>query len=456
MTISVHKAVALPKDSPMSADALPAGFPFLVIDERLEIVEPVLLYLIKTQLRKGKRHWKQHTANAMAFDLRDWFDYLAHCEWVNPTTKKLDVGKPWDIADESDFISWRDTMQEVISPQTNRELASRTIARRQGYVEGFYAHAQKQGWYVGEFLRSKVKKGRFGRSAIKDETIKHRKSALSDGTVSEYREALEFGEPVRPISQDEWLRIQQQLGPLPSESGRDSRPSRNRLASELAIGTGMRVDEIASLPKYKVRELYDVWLAAHKDQRIDGFFSLHITKTKRLKPRDVFVPGYLIPELFTYITHERESAIRVSEARAHPNGKEYKQPTQLFVNSAASAQHAGNPVRATSLSWAFKQACIAAGVTHLVEKIDIETNERYLESVCRHRFHDLRHTYAMWRNLLLKEQGETDPWKIIQLELGHGSVATTRDIYLKVIDVDRRESGVVQYNAKQSMGVPYA
>ena len=50
MTISVHKAVALPVDSPLARFALPKGFPFLVIDEKAKIIEPALLYLRATAL----------------------------------------------------------------------------------------------------------------------------------------------------------------------------------------------------------------------------------------------------------------------------------------------------------------------------------------------------------------------------------------------------------------------
>jgi integrase len=452
MSISVHKAVALPKDSPWFSHAIPEGFPFLVIDEQMKIIEPALLYLIHTKLKRGPRHLKLHTANAAAYDLKDWFDYLAHCRWFNPVTQEVEFGKPWDLANETDYIAWRDTLQVIISNQTKRKLASRTIARRQGYVESFYAHAQRQGWYVGEFVRSKVKKGRPKRDADDGEKVVVANSASSEGGVSEYREPTEFGEAVRPLSENEWNRIQATLGPLPSEREHDLRPSRDRLASELGLGTGMRVDEIASLTELQLRGLHQAWLAADEKQREDGFFGLAIVKTKRAKPRTVYVQGYLIPELMAYLDGERESSIKNGQARSKHNGKKYKRPTSLFVNSPESSQHSGKPVSATSLSWAFKQACLAAGITHLVEKTDIATNERYLESLSRHHFHDLRHTFAVWRYHLLKEQGEAEPWKDIQVLLGHASLEVTMNTYLKIVDADRRESGRAQYEAKKTMG----
>jgi integrase/recombinase XerC len=456
MSISVHLAVALPPENPWLPHALPVGFPILIIDEQSKIIEPALLYLLDSQLKRGPRHWKPHTANAMAYDLRDWFDYLAHCTWVNPVTGKLEVGKPWDLATETDYIAYRDTAQEIISNQTKRKLASGTIARRQGSVERFYSYAQKQGWYDGEFVRSKVKKGRVGPSADEGKPTILVDSAGTYDSKSEFREAIEYGEPIRPLSETDWLKIQASLGPIPSEREFDLRLSRDRLVCELALATGMRVDEIASLTEFQLRGLYQAWLAADEEERQDGSFGLSIIKTKRAKPRTVYVPGYMIPELMAYLDEEREASIKAGAARAKGKVLKYKRPTSLFVNSPESAQHAGKAVRATSLSWAFKEACLAAGVTHYVEKIDIDTGERYLESLSKHHFHDLRHTFAVWTYHDLKSKGESEPWKPIQILLGHSSLKTTIDTYLKIVDVDRRLAGRAQYNAKHEMGKPYA
>lgn len=451
MTISVHYAVELPSDSPLARYALPKDFPFLVIDEEAKIIEPALLYLRATLLKRGPRHKKLHTADAFAFDLRDWFDYLAHVQWTNPLTNERELGKPWDLAGESDYIAYRDVAQEIVSYKTNQQLASSTISRRQGTVERFYAFAKKEGWYTGDFVVNKVKKGRVKRTDDLGSNGGNGKGQATEET-SEFRERYEFGEPVRPLSANEWHRIQQEIGPMPSEREHDLRPSRNRLACETAIGTGMRVDEVASLTEVQLRGLYNDWIKANDKDREDGFFSLYITKTKRLKPRDVWVPGYLIPELMAYVDGERKESIQSGLARAKRKGQKYKKPVSLFVNETESAQHSGKAIRAESLSWAFKQACLAADITHFVDKIDIETRERYRVKLVRHCFHDLRHTYALWRYQEEKKNGNAEPWKELQIELGHAKLQTTRDIYLTIIDVDRRDAGRKQYEAKQRLG----
>lgn len=452
MTVSVHQAVALPNDSPYASHAVPKGFPFLVVDEQSKIIEPALLYLLSTQLKRGLRHLTLHTANALAYDLRDWFDYLSHLKWMNPVNQQLENGKPWDVAGETDYITWRDTLQELISPQTNQLLASSTIARRQATVERFYAHAKKQGWYTGEFVLTKVKKGRIAESINLGQDTAASSPSSGEDVKSEFREQAEYGEPVRPLSAYEWHQLQREIGPLPSERTHDLRPSRDRLACELALGTGMRVDEIASLTEYQLQGLYKSWLVASEEQQQDGFFALYIVKTKRLKPRDVLVPGYLIPELMAYLDDERKVSIKNGEARAKRKGLKYKRPSSLFVNLPESAQHAGVPVRATSLSWAFKESCLGADITHSVEKIDIETNERYRENLSKHCFHDLRHTFSVWFYHDKKSKGDAEPWKELQVLLGHASLDVTMNTYLKIVDVDRRNAGRAQYDAKTMMG----
>lgn len=451
MTISVHKAVELPSNSPLARFAFPKDFPFLVIDEEAKIIEPVLLYLRATLLKRGPRHKNLHTADAFAYDLRDWFDYLAHVQWTNPVTNEQEFGKPWDLAGESDYIAYRDTAQEIVSYKTNQRLASSTISRRQGTVERFYAYAKKQGWYSGELVINKVKKGRVKSSDDLGGTGVNSKGQATED-ISEYRERHEFGEPVRPLSANAWQRIQHELGPKPSEREHDKRPSRNRLGCELGLGTGMRVDEVASLTELQLRGLHNVWLQASEEEREDGFFPLYIIKTKRLKPREVWVPGYLIPELMAYVDGEREESIQNGLARAIRNGQKYKRPVSLFVNETESAQHSGKAVRPESLSWAFKKACMAADITHFVEKIDIETGETYREKLVRHCFHDLRHTFALWKYHEENKNGNAEPWKGLQIVLGHSKLQTTRDIYLTVIDVDRRDAGRKQYEAKQRLG----
>jgi integrase len=47
----------------------------------------------------------------------------------------------------------------------------------------------------------------------------------------------------------------------------------------------------------------------------------------------------------------------------------------------------------------------------------------------------------------------SEPWLLIKELLGHASVETTRDIYLKVVTVEEKaRAGKVSYRAKQRTG----
>ena len=92
--IILWKANELPKNDPLSKFALPEGFPFLVVEsgESIEIQEHVLLYLHEKFVRgKGRRGWKKNTAEAYAYDLRDWFAFLEVCEDESDENGKVGV-----------------------------------------------------------------------------------------------------------------------------------------------------------------------------------------------------------------------------------------------------------------------------------------------------------------------------------------------------------------------------
>src|SRR3546814_6618271 len=82
----------------VAASALPAGFPFLVLDHTEEIVEPTLLFMTERYLASGRR-FVADTAKAVAEDLRDWWTYL------------LEFERRWDEATTEDVTTYRDVME---------------------------------------------------------------------------------------------------------------------------------------------------------------------------------------------------------------------------------------------------------------------------------------------------------------------------------------------------------
>lgn len=461
--ITLWKASELPKNHPLAKFALPEGFPFLVVEshESIEIQEHVLLYLYEKFVRgKGRRGWKKNTAEAYAYDLRDWFSFLDARVCEDEIEENSKVGKAWDAATEDEYIDYREALQDAVSPHTKQHLSHSTIRRRQSTVENFYKEAQKRNWYVGAFLKdSEFKRGRI-RPADRDAMAHLRTGCETMREGSPYTEEVGETGVAHPLSKAEWRIIQRELGPLPSEPQEHRRSFRDRLACELSLTTGLRVDEAASLTVLHILKLHTDYLFLNEEDRDYSYLKLYITKTKRLKPRNVLVPCYLIPELIRYIDEERKAAVSAGKTYSSRHGKKYKEPDSLFVNHAYPSQHAGNAIQPSSLSYAFRQACKAAGVMKTVQEIHaVEDDDGSVEKVsvlrrtAAHCFHDLRHTFAVTKYRDEVDNKNSEPWLLIKELLGHASVETTRDIYLKVVTVEEKaRAGKVSYRAKQYVG----
>jgi integrase/recombinase XerC len=431
----VEFAAALLDGDPLKTNALPGGFPFLIDDDTHDVVEPALLFLVDAYLTKTG-FWNRNTSKRAAYDLLDWWRFLDHC------------GRPWDLTDGGDLDAYRDSMIGAISPRTHEEYKTETIRARRTLVKRFYEWAHKRGFCDGK-LQEATEIREVYLSADRD-PLAHihcgpRRIAGDPGTPRSDRRpgekvrSLIGGDPKNPS----FPRIARHLGPLPSERGADDPiPSRDRLAAELSVSTGLRVDEVAELTIFQILDLQ----AGGDPER---FTTMHVTKTKRLVERDVNVPNYLIPDLHAYIDGERRECVAV--ARRHWLKKKSDEPKVLFVNGVDAHQNAGKPVSADTLSSAFRRAVIKAGLTEWVTKTDPDTGAVRQALVPRHRYHDLRHTYALWTYHALVEQGISEPWKIIQSLLGHAHLATTLDTYLRVVNVEKARTADGAYEVMRSI-----
>jgi hypothetical protein len=106
----VEFAAALPDGNPLTTDALPQGFPFLVDDDTDAIVEPALLFLVDAYLTKTG-FWNRNTTKRAAYDLLDWWRFLDH------------QGRPWDLANARATTSA--TQAVVFQTSTKRLKLSR-------------------------------------------------------------------------------------------------------------------------------------------------------------------------------------------------------------------------------------------------------------------------------------------------------------------------------------------
>lgn len=409
--IKVCKAKQLPHTHPLHQDALPDGFPFLITGTTEEIVEPVFNYLYQRYIYQ-MGNWCANTVEAVCYDLLDWFNFLNY--------KSLD----WIHAEEHELLEFRNALLITTSPRSHRKLSSGTINRRILHIMQFYNWGTIKGLYSGgiqlqeiKFITATNRNPLAHLGNVSTRLVQPRDLKLKLGQASD--------DDIRILSRDAWLLIAQKIGPLPSTKG-DSRPSRDRLAAELAITTGMRVNEIAHL---KVLEFCQLHIGDDPFSNV----ALTLTKTKRNKKRKILIPNFLLKEIITYINSERLCAITKSTKR---NLRDIPQES-LFVNHFDSRRNPGRAISATTLSKAFRNAVIAAGLTEPSCKFNPETGKKYFSTTPKHSFHDLRHTFAINMYYSEIEAGNSEPWKKIQILLGHSQLQTTVDTYLRTVEIEK-------------------
>lgn len=417
MNTIVRSAVHLNSHPALSLEelghcALPPGFLFLVDDETGRIVEPVLLYLTDRFIsRKG--YSQLNTLRATVYILKDWWAFLA------------EFAKTWNEVCTDDLRFYRDAMLQTVSPKTHQPYDVDTVRRRLSTVLQFYDWAGREGFF-GEIIN--VKSVRQIAGSLDSNSLAHLTASTGRIEASDLLPLPHRGadDAVRPFTETEYRTVAHILGPLPPEAGQsptDCRPTRYRLIAEVAIHTGMRRDEITSLGIWQILDLRP------DPARPFEVVKLHITKTKGLRPRHVFMPNWLAVALLWYIDNERKQAL--AAAKGYGLKDRPKEPVALFLNGPEARRHAGKPLQNGTIDVHFHQAILSAGLTHTVHKTSPETSEHYTGQAPSHVFHDLRHTFATWLYWFEKSQGNPEPWKKIQARLGHTELSTTTGLYLR-------------------------
>jgi integrase/recombinase XerC len=397
---------------------LPAHFPFLVDDDTQTVIEPVLLYLIDRFIKQGK-YKSGNTLKAVAHDLADWWRFLATTE------------RNWNDIDTDFIIEYREQRLNTISYQTHENLKPNTIRRRMGAVFTFYEWAHFRGLFDTKKL-DKRETRRISKS-IDFDPLAHTKLSINKRDVSLLLPEDDSNQTIKVhvFKRSDLPLLLSELGPLPSERNQlNNHPARDRLASELALQTGLRVDEVAQLTIYQILDL-----TVPLDAELHETVTMEVTKTKGLKARKVFLPVYLVHELRLYIDTERTEALKAGQK--HGLKGKVKRPNSVFVNGVDARQHAGKAIHADTFDRQFRSAVLRAGLIKHVEKTDPHTGERYITQDARYTFHDCRHSYAIYTYVAFREAGHPAPWLEVSQRLGHASLKTTLDIYLKHLDENR-------------------
>jgi integrase len=394
---------------------LPVDFPMVFDLHEEAVVEPVLLHLHDKFFKSGsvrKGVWtKRQSADNAAEDLRVWWQYLH------------DVGKKWDSVTDNGLATYLTILAEEPSESTEDFLAPSTIGGRKSSLKAFYE-------FAGRTLG-------LARPPSVDNAITISRS--HPGARRQLGDDDETESNPRPMDRETVDRIAEKLGPLPSAwKGPGTGSSKSRLALELGVNVGLRIDEIENLRAAMFERMTPDPTAWDVPKR------LAITKTKGLVKRTVEIPQWLVEEIKTYLDEERgERAASLRQARRTWMRPHHRAPANLLLTEPRGAS-AGKKARRKQIEADWANAIAKLDITEprtLAEGTDDEQEVM----VARHVFHDCRHTYAYWtyRNFLELEV-EKDVHVVggifdaavrhVQRLLGHRTPEVTKAVYLDVFE----------------------
>lgn len=357
------------------------GFPILLWDS-MDSCTPVNQFLRHYLLRGAIGSHKSWANTGRA--LYDYFSFLqAH-------------DLQWDDVDRGEqktlVAAYRDYCFEIAG------LARSTVRNRLLYVCEFYAFAQRQGW---------IDQLPFG---YETRTVVKGPGFLAHADASGGKAAVRDVMPRLHKSLPQYLSRDQIRAVLAAATN-----PHHRMVIRLALGTGLRKEELATIPRAYV---FDPDLACRPGRNIrvrldprDG----HGMKTKGDKPRDIYIGRALMKDLNQYAVHQR--GLRALLARTSRSA--------LFLNQA------GAPFSADGKS---------------LDRIVRLIGER---AGVRTWTHLLRHTYATYTLAALqraRDRNRIEPVVFVQRQLGHASVQTTM-VYLHLVQ-DLVDDAVLAYDVE--------
>jgi site-specific recombinase XerD len=355
--------------------------------------------------------WSLRTKESYVDCLKDFSDYL-------------DAG---DIAlpeiDEEVLKGYLNSFREHVSPVTEREYEASTVAKKISVAKAFAMWASNHG-LLQEVLPVRTK-------FLKRPRASNEYAHLGAPTVPVLDVAVEAphspdsDQHVNIIDPDDLWPLFGALGEIPDE-WRTCRPevgpviSKDRLMAELALSAGLRRAEVCGLP---VRPI----LAARLDLD-DPLRNVSLrVKRKGGEIKTFLAPTWIVYAMQRYATTERSEA--VNWAKAHRKG--YVEPYQLFVNGMSARRNRGGSPSLNTVDKIFLRVQKALNLVRLDQR---NSTPRGSDSG-KYRFHDLRHTYAVWTYIARKAAGDAEPWVFISRQLGHKDVSTTIAIYANPVKV---------------------
>jgi site-specific recombinase XerD len=350
----------------------------------------------------------KHTWEAAGYDLLSWF------QWCQ--LKEID----WHAATESDRNQFGDDHLQAASDE-------KTINRKLTAVRRFYDFARAEGWYQRD-MGASIEQRQVGNRPIDDDALAHTRS--TGGGVKEKDSLLKKvgrKDVMRPMQVKHLRKLLQHSGPT-VQNEQDKRQVRDRLICDLGYTSGTRLGDVTKLTTL---QFLNITVEPH-EQLMD--FPL-IVEGKMKVTRKVAAPGWLVLAIQTYINGGRAASEREGKKRG------VKATTALFLGHAAS-KSAGKLLTRSAIQKMFALACMKCGITEQIEVKDVANGKKHVKTVPAHSFHDLRHNCAVLTYHAEKAQGSPEPWKIVQIKLGHKSLKVTMDTYLAHVSIFGEKQGV--------------
>lgn len=428
----IQKIVALRPTRPEEIDFPPSGLRgcttpdgfIMLFDREMQPIEIANQFLFDRHYLPGRAGLWKNTQAAYADDLARWWNYMIANHLL-----------PWDSIGRPDIESYSEWLQiGTFSPKTQQNYARATVRRWVGTVLDFYRWAKP-----GEFAPATAQtrsarlymKKRYDKSA--GVPLRHREKMMPNSPSQ--------GERIHPLRRFQLIAVMRQLGQDPYGEQDNSLFYRDRLAAECAVHTGMRVSEVCSLTIDQVRHARST-VARGKEFDLA---KVHLEQTKGGYERDVFLTKRLLDALETYIDNERERVMIDARNRGKFAKGRGSETRALFVNGRGSSlRDLGERMRADTLTRRFTKAVVDAGLMRAEVRFKLEDGQRVSNSdghyeqvvhqVPAHSFHDLRHTFAVMYYKAVTDMGRPEPWKKLQVILGHRNWQTSVDTYARHVD----------------------
>ncbi len=387
---------------------------FLKTKRELDLFEEPTRFLGERYVRSGSTP-SPHTWAKAAYGLKSWFQFLQA------------IDRDWPNASEQDRIDFRDVYLSSISQKTGRAYGAAGVHDAMVVVRSFYQYCVNRGRYHGDIGTSSVATAY--RAPIDRDNFAHTPSAGFTKSKDRALPKLRPGVKIHPLTQRDLKNLLCHIGPQAGARDGDQRVVRDRLICDLGWAVGLRLSEINNLTTLQFMSLSPDCGAP--------FVGMSLTiQGKGEKTRQVMIPAWLVMDIQAYMEDERAASLRTCKSKSR------LPPTRLLLGKEHSGG-AGKPVTNAALQKMFREACLALGLVDIVEKTDPETGRKFTYKTPRHSIHDLRHSYAVLTYHAERGNGNAEPWKKIQAQLGHRNLQTTVDTYLSHVEVFTDQPGLL-------------